>query len=78
MTEIGLFDAKTHLSALVDRVEKGEEFMITRHGHGVARLVPVRDTQAIPRVDALNALIAFGQGRKLTQAQGTDHGQHRT
>lgn len=70
MTEIGLFEAKTHLSALVDRAEKGEEFIITRHGHGVARLVPVRDTQAIPRIDALNSLIRFGQGRKL----GGEHG----
>lgn len=73
MTEIGLFEAKTHLSALVDRVEKGEEFLITRHGHGVARLVPIRDTQAIPRLEALNTLIRFGQGRRLGQG-GTDHG----
>lgn len=73
MTEIGLFEAKTHLSALVDRAEKGEEFIITRHGHGVARLVPVRDTQAIPRIDALNSLIRFGQGRKLGQIGG-EHG----
>lgn len=77
MTEIGLFDAKTHLSALVDRAEKGEEFLITRHGHGVARLVPVREIQAIPRIEALNTLIRFGQGRKLTPAGG-EHGLHRT
>jgi prevent-host-death family protein len=77
MTEIGLFDAKTHLSALVDRAEKGEEFLITRHGHGVARLVPVREIQAIPRVEALDTLIRFGQGRKLIPAGG-EHGLHRS
>jgi len=65
MTEIGLFEAKTHLSALVDRVERGEEFHITRHGHVVARLAPIREVSGPSRLDALNALIRFGQGRKL-------------
>jgi prevent-host-death family protein len=39
---VGAFDAKTHLSALLDRVEKGEEITITRRGVPVARLVPAR------------------------------------
>jgi len=38
---VGAFDAKTHLSALLDRVERGEEVVITRRGKPVARLVPV-------------------------------------
>jgi prevent-host-death family protein len=36
---IGAFDAKTHLASLLDRVEAGEEFVITRRGKPVARLV---------------------------------------
>lgn len=40
MQEIGSFDAKTHLPALLARVEKGEEFIITRHGKPVAKLLP--------------------------------------
>jgi prevent-host-death family protein len=40
MTEIGAFEAKNMLSALLDRVERGEEIVITRHGRPVARLVP--------------------------------------
>ena len=39
---IGAYDAKAHLSALLDRVEQGEEIIITRHGTPVARLVPER------------------------------------
>jgi prevent-host-death family protein len=39
MKHIGIFDAKTHLSSLVDEVEKGGEVVITRHGKPVARLV---------------------------------------
>jgi prevent-host-death family protein len=40
MSEIGAFEAKNSLSALLDRVEQGEEIVITRHGRPVARLVP--------------------------------------
>ena len=40
MNAVGTFEAKTHLSALLDRVEKGEEITITRHGNPVARLCP--------------------------------------
>jgi prevent-host-death family protein len=40
MNSIGLFDAKTHLSALLERVAQGEEITITKHGVPVALLVP--------------------------------------
>ena len=38
---IGLFEARTHLSELINRVERGEEVVITRHNKAVAKLVPV-------------------------------------
>lgn len=37
---IPLAEAKNKLSELVDRVSRGEEFVITRHNAEVARLVP--------------------------------------
>jgi prevent-host-death family protein len=40
MREIGAFEAKNKLSALLDEIERGEEVVITRHGKPVARLVP--------------------------------------
>ena len=43
METVGAFDAKTHLSALLDRVAKGERITITRHGVPAAMLVPVQD-----------------------------------
>lgn len=54
---IGAFEAKTHLSALLDRVERGEELTITRRGVPVARLVPVRaaEASAIPLSERLRA-----------------------
>jgi prevent-host-death family protein len=42
MQQIGLFEAKNKLSALVARAEKGEEIVITKHGQAVARIVPVQ------------------------------------
>jgi prevent-host-death family protein len=36
------FDAKNRLGRLLDRVQAGEELVITRHGKPVARLVPVK------------------------------------
>ncbi len=40
MRSVGLFEAKNGLSALVERVSKGEEIVITRRGQKVAMLVP--------------------------------------
>ena len=39
MREVGVLEAKTHLSALLDEVEQGGELAITRHGRVVARLI---------------------------------------
>lgn len=40
MKEVGAFEAKSRLGQLLDRVEAGEEIVITRRGKVVARLVP--------------------------------------
>jgi prevent-host-death family protein len=40
LQEVGAFEAKNTLGSLLDRVERGEEIVITRHGKPVARLVP--------------------------------------
>ena len=47
MREIGAFEAKNKLGALLDLVEQGEEVTITRHGKPVARLVA--PAQAVDR-----------------------------
>ena len=38
MTEVGVAEAKARLSELLDRVERGEEVVITRRGKPVARV----------------------------------------
>lgn len=40
---VGVFDAKTRLSELLERVNAGEEVIITKRGHAIARLVAMDD-----------------------------------
>jgi len=42
-TTVNIHAAKTHLSRLIERAEKGEETVIARNGRPVARLVPYGD-----------------------------------
>lgn len=42
MSEISLFDAKTHLSGIISKVEETQvEYVITKRGRPVARIVPM-------------------------------------
>lgn len=43
---VGAFEAKTHLSSLLQRVEAGEVVTITKHGRPIARLVPVNQGES--------------------------------
>ncbi|MGN1057442.1 MAG: type II toxin-antitoxin system Phd/YefM family antitoxin [Comamonas sp.] len=42
MQSVGIYEAKTRFSALIELVEAGEEVRITRHGKEVVRMLPVR------------------------------------
>jgi prevent-host-death family protein len=46
MREVGVHEAKTHLSKLLREVEAGSEIVILRGGKAVARIVPVTATAA--------------------------------
>lgn len=63
---IGAYEAKSHLSALLARVLKGEEITITRHGSPIARLVPVK-SKASPaeRHSAIERWIESSHGLSL-------------
>ncbi len=45
MKTIGAFEAKTHLSDLLEKVGRGESFLITKRGKPVASLSPVSSTK---------------------------------
>ena len=61
---VGVCEAKTHLSTLLDRVGGGEEVIITKHGKPVARLV------SAARVDQARVNDAF-EKLKLLRKQTT-------
>ena len=44
-----LYEAKTHLSELVDRAARGEEIVIAKNGVPMAKLVPLSKTTAKPK-----------------------------
>jgi len=50
MTQVGMHEAKTKLSALVERALAGEDIVIARNGRPVARLVPVASTNSLGAV----------------------------
>lgn len=68
MNSVGSFEAKTHLSALLDRVERGEEVTITRHGRPVAKLVPV---QGFDRAEARALIERMLADAKASGARAT-------
>jgi len=56
MVTVSLVQAKAHLSELLDKVEAGEEVVVTRHGRAVARILSaLRPKQPLP----LDDLAAF-------------------
>jgi prevent-host-death family protein len=78
MDEIGSFDAKNRLSALLERVERGEEIMITRRGKPVAKLVPAErghDTHAART--AVQSIRALAKEMKLGRFDWKEWKQYR-
>jgi prevent-host-death family protein len=63
---VGAFEAKTHLSALLDRVAAGEEVVIARRGRPVARLVPAASAQR----EDVGAIIARIKALRVGQTLG--------
>lgn len=57
MTEIGVNEAKTHLSSLLKRVENGESISITNKGKVVAVMVPPPDIAKKDADEAYSRLI---------------------
>jgi prevent-host-death family protein len=58
MKEVGVLEAKTHFSSLLDEVSAGAEVLITRHGKAVAKLVP-SEPQPRDRREAVAAIRAL-------------------
>jgi prevent-host-death family protein len=70
---VGAYEAKTHLSKLLDKVEAGEEIIITKHGAPVAKLVPVKkEVSAEQRVAAIERIQQLAAGLSLGGLKAKD------
>ena len=65
MIKVGAFEAKTHLSSLLDKVAQGEDILITRRGLPVARLVPAGQAQRARTESVIEELRVLRTGMKL-------------
>ncbi len=69
MKTIGTFEAKTHLSRILDEVERGETYTVTRNGMPVAEIRPVRTPDCERVREAITALRAIRE-RVLPDPEG--------
>lgn len=58
---VGAFEAKTHFSRLLEAVQRGEVFYITRHGKPVAELRAIRPEQPRPTPGIFRGKIEIGE-----------------
>lgn len=67
--QLAITDAKARLTDLVRRAEAGEEVVLTRHGHAVARLVAMHaKPSAESRAELIDALRAQAAARATAGA----------
>ncbi len=66
MEMIGAYDAKTHLSKLLERVTKGERITITKHGVPVAILQPFDHSKAADTGSIITELRKFREKNTLS------------
>ena len=65
-SSVGAYEAKTHLSELLEKVEAGEEIIITKHGTPVAKLVPVKkEASTEERLAAIQRIQKLATGLSL-------------
>ena len=65
MSEIGAFEAKTHLPRLLRRVLRGERFVITKHNQPIAELIPYRPRDTDKIREAIEGLKEFQRTHSL-------------
>jgi prevent-host-death family protein len=71
VNQVSAFDAKTHLSQLIARVQEGMRITITKHNVPVAMLVPVTPTGQAVETDIDDIIESIRLARKgITLGKG--------
>jgi prevent-host-death family protein len=50
MTEVGVRELRNNLSRYLDRIQRGEEVVVTDRGRAIARVLPVTGERTIDRL----------------------------
>jgi len=66
---IGAYEAKTHFSQVLEKVENGADYVITKRGKPVAKIIPYEQEKKMTRKEAIEALIEM---RKLYRGKPGD------
>ncbi|MGD0769557.1 MAG: type II toxin-antitoxin system prevent-host-death family antitoxin [Tepidisphaeraceae bacterium] len=81
METIGSFEAKTRLSELLERTQRGEAFQITKHGRPVGKLIPpdtARDPEVVAQaVQRLKKMRGLFRGMTKEEFLDLKHQGHR-
>jgi len=68
--KVGAFEAKTHLSALLEKVSRGEEVLILKHGKDIAHLDLLTSLSIVPGEEtgprAFRVIIILARAQSLT------------
>ncbi len=63
---MGAFEAKTHFSKILEIIDAGEQVIITKHGHPVARILPYTEKEEpVDMGEIISQLEAFNQSHIL-------------
>jgi prevent-host-death family protein len=57
--EIGAFEAKTHFSQIMNNVAHGADYVVTRRGKPVAKIIPFEQERKMTRKEAFEKLAEF-------------------
>jgi len=64
MTEVGIRELRDHLSRYLDRVQEGEEVVVTDRGRAIARVLPMNGERTIDRLIAQGLVTPAKQQRR--------------
>jgi prevent-host-death family protein len=67
---ITLREFRNESAAVMDRVEAGESFVVTRNGHPVAKVGPISRRRRLVPIDELRQAFSAGADPDYTQMRG--------
>ncbi len=70
MTTLKAVEAKSHFSEILDRASKGEEFIVTRRGEPIVKVIPFSKHSESDIQEVLADLREFRKGTKSFRKEG--------